>query len=272
MTAPRASVAVDWSGAADERTQRARIRVAVAVDGVLVSLEGGFTRAEVVPRLLDLADTHGTLAIGLDFAVGVPAWYARDGLGAHDAPTMWTALAERSEALLACEAPFWGRPGVKRWPVLDDPARAFRRTERALEAVHGIRPKSVFQVGGAGAVGTGTLRGMTALLALRAAGVAVWPWDAAGAVTAAEIYPRLATGAVVKSSAVARAALVAAHATRIPRALRGAAAESEDALDAAFAALALGEATAAGWPPAPDDAAARLEGWIVPMGEVGSGR
>jgi hypothetical protein len=270
MSAPRATVAVDWSGAADERTQRARIRVAVAVDGALVSLEGGLTRDEVVPRLLALADAHGTLAIGLDFAVGVPAWYARQRLGADDAPAVWAALAERCEALLRCEAPFWGRPGVPRWPELADPARAFRRTELALDAVHGIRPKSVFQVGGAGAVGTGTLRGMPALRALRAAGVAVWPWDAPGAVTAAELYPRLATGALVKSSQAARESLVATHAARIPRALRAPVAASEDALDAAFAALALQASVDTGWPPPPDDADARLEGWIVPMRAVGA--
>jgi hypothetical protein len=270
VSTPRAGVAVDWSGAADERTQRARIRIAVAVDGVLVSLEGGLTRDEVVPRLLALADAHGTLAIGLDFAVGVPAWYARDRLDAHDAPAVWAALAERCEALLRCEAPFWGRPGVPRWPELADPARAFRRTELALDAVHGIRPKSVFQVGGAGAVGTGTLRGMPALRALRAAGVAVWPWDAPGAVTAAELYPRLATGALVKSSQAARESLVATHAARIPRALRAPVAASEDALDAGFAALALQASVDTGWPPPPDDADARLEGWIVPMRAVGT--
>ena len=38
-----------------------------------------------------------------------------------------------------------------------------------------VRPKSTFQIGGAGAVGTGSLRGMPHLLTLREAGCAVWP-------------------------------------------------------------------------------------------------
>lgn len=235
------------------------------VDGALVALEGGFVRDEVAPRLLALADAHGTLAIGLDFAVGVPAWYARERLDAHDAPTLWARLDAAQDTALACEAPWWGRPGVGRWPALADPTRAFRRTERAVAESHGVRPKSVFQVGGAGAVGTGTLRGMRTLLALRDAGVAIWPWDAPRAVTAAEIYPRLATGAVVKSSAAARASFVDALGPLVPRALRDDVAASEDALDAACAALAMHRALASGWPAVPDDADARLEGWILRM-------
>jgi hypothetical protein len=260
-----AVVAVDWSGAADPAVQRTRIQLAVAVDDALVSIEQGFTRAEAVTRLLRLAETHGALGIGLDFAVGVPAWYAREGLGCDTAPEVWARLDAEREALLACARPFWGRPGVPRWPELAAPATAYRRTERALMASHGVRPKSVFQVGGAGAVGTGTLRGMGALLALRAAGVAIWPWDAPGEVTAGEIYPRLATGAVTKRDAAARTALVASLGGRVPAPLRDAAAASEDALDAACAALSLGTTLSRGWPAAPDDADGRLEGWIVPM-------
>lgn len=266
--APRVTAAVDWSGAADPAVQRTRIQVAVAIDGELVSLEQGFTREEAVTRLLHLADAHGSLGIGLDFAVGVPAWYARDELRCDTAPAVWARLDAECEALLGGARPFWGRPGVPRWPELAAPDRAYRRTERALMASHGVRPKSVFQVGGAGAVGTGTLRGMRALLALRAAGVAIWPWDVPGAATAGEIYPRLATGAVVKRDARARHALVTSLAARIAPPLRDAAAASEDALDAACAALALGATLAHGWPTAPDDADARLEGWIVPMATV----
>ena len=263
--APRAVVAVDWSGAADPAVQRARGQVAVALDGVRVSLEHGFTRDEAVTRLLQLADAHGALAIGLDFAVGVPAWYARAGLGCDAAPDVWARLYDECDRLLTGTRPFWGRPGVPRWPELDDPATAYRRTELALMDSHGVRPKSVFQVGGAGAVGTGTLRGMGALRALRAAGVAIWPWDAAGDVTAGEIYPRLATGAVIKRDARARAALVASLGQRIPAPLRTATTASEDALDATCAALSLGVTLAHGWPAGPSDADARLEGWIVPM-------
>ena len=44
--------------------------------------------------------------------------------------------------------------------------------------VKGITPKSVFQVGGAGSVGTASLRGFAVLLRLREAGFRVWPFDA----------------------------------------------------------------------------------------------
>ena len=48
--------------------------------------------------------------------------------------------------------------------------------ERAAR-VRGIAPKSVFQIGGAGSVGTASLRGMPVLQRLREAGFAVWPFD-----------------------------------------------------------------------------------------------
>ncbi|MCU0625768.1 MAG: DUF429 domain-containing protein [Gemmatimonadaceae bacterium] len=259
----RTVVAVDWSGAREEATQRARIRLAVVHDGVLVQLVAGVTRAEAVTRVLSLADAHGALAIGLDFAFGVPAWYARGALHCDEGPALWAALARRCESLLACERPFWGRPGVPRWPELDDPLRAYRATERATRDRFAVQPKSVFQVGGAGAVGTATLRGMSALLALRAAGVRLWPWDAPGAVTATEIYPRLATGNVVKSSPAARAAHVRTLGDVIPRALRDAVAASEDAFDATCAALTMPGVLRDGWPAAPTDPAVRLEGWIL---------
>lgn len=80
-----------------------------------------------------------------------------------------------------------------------------RRTDREAPAIGGIRPKSVFQIGGAGAVGTGSLRGMPILKRLRDAGFAVWPFDAPRWPCVVEIYPRLLTGAVNKGSAGARA-------------------------------------------------------------------
>src|ERR1035438_6219537 len=43
--------------------------------------------------------------------------------------------------------------------------------------VKGIAPKSPFQIGGAGAVGTGTLRGIPELERLHEAGFRVWPFE-----------------------------------------------------------------------------------------------
>jgi hypothetical protein len=53
----------------------------------------------------------------------------------------------------------------------------FRRTDRETGSVAGSRPKSVFQVDGAGTVGTGSLRGMPFLLQLEEAGFNVWPLE-----------------------------------------------------------------------------------------------
>jgi hypothetical protein len=99
-------------------------------------------------------------------------------------------------------------------------------------------PKSVFQIGGAGAVGTGTLRGIPFLPALRAAGWSIWPYDDPADHVAAEIWTRLLTGPVAKSSADGRRDWLRANASLRGRLLR-AAGDSEDAFDAAACAIVL---------------------------------
>ena len=109
-----------------------------------------------------------------------------------------------------------------------------------MAAVGGIRPKSTFQIGGAGSVGTGSVRGWPALVRLREAGFAIWPFDVpASPPVAVEIYPRVFTGPVVKSSASARADLLDARYPALPPRLRDHAVASEDAFDAAVSALAM---------------------------------
>lgn len=78
----------------------------------------------------------------------------------------------------------------------------FRQTELDVRA-RGIRPKSVFQLVGAGQVGRGSLYGMQALHRLAAAGFRIWPFDPPGRPLVVEIFPRLLTRAVVKSNAQA---------------------------------------------------------------------
>ena len=94
------------------------------------------------------------------------------------------------------------------------------KVEQALEGgdaaraalMKGIQPKSPFQVGGSGSVGTGSLRAMEWLLKLREAGFRVWPFEDARLSGArpkpllVEMYTRLLTGPVKKANAVARAA------------------------------------------------------------------
>ena len=68
-----------------------------------------------------------------------------------------------------------------------------------------MTPKSGFKIADAGQVGTGSIRGIPYLTQLRAAGIAVWPFDPPTRPLVVEIYPRLLTGPIVKSSAVQRA-------------------------------------------------------------------
>ena len=159
-----------------------------------------------------------------------------------------------------CEPPFWGRPGR---PRPDGPAH-LRRTEAALAAVGGIRPKSSFQIGGAGSVGTGSVRGFPALARLQDAGFAIWPFDTpARPPVAVEIWPRTFTGPVVKSDATARAAYVDLHLPQLAPDFRDAVVGSEDAFDAAVSAVVMsGHEPALRALPALDDA--QLEGrvWV----------
>ena len=222
-------MAVDWSGAV--RGAERRICVAEARAGELVSITGGLDRAGAVAHVIAARPA----VAGFDFAFSFPAWFVRQ-LGCASAEELWVRAAHDGEGWLrACDPPFWGRPGRRR-PVRGDAEPELRRSESAL----GRRPKSAFQIGGAGSVGTGSIRGMPHLPALRAAGFALWPWEDARAPTALEIYPRAFTGPVVKSRAEARAAHLEGD-TRVPRELQAAAVASEDAFDAALSALALAE-------------------------------
>ena len=64
---------------------------------------------------------EGPLVVGLDFAFGFPAWFARS-LGAATIDDVWRTAELDGEAWLSgCSPPFWGRPGAKQPP--DDPVR-----------------------------------------------------------------------------------------------------------------------------------------------------
>jgi nitrate reductase NapE component len=258
MLSARCTIAVDWSGAA--RGAERRIWLAEVSDGRLRRLECGRTREELVRFLCERAERAPSLAVGLDFAFGFPSWFARE-LGASSGPQAWQAASERGEAWLArCPPPFFGRKG-KRRPELDPQRSLWRRTELEHPPLAGIRPKSVFQIGGAGAVGTGSLRGMPQLALLQRAGFSVWPFERARPPFVAEIYPRWFTGPLAKSSRRSRALHLASHPLPAERGLAELAEQSEDAFDAALSALAL-----AGARPPDDprrmDALFRLEGRI----------
>ncbi len=200
------------------------------------------------------------VVIGLDFGFSLPAWWLeRCDIGSVD--ELW-ADGDRLESWLRdCPSPFWGRPGRPR-PVLADEADHWRWAERSVRP----RPRSMFQIGGAGAVGTASLRGMATLARLRAAGVAIWPFDPWTFPVAVEVWPRLAIGTVIKSDPSERARWLAGRADRIPEGVRAHAEASDDAFDAVAAALALSERNGIARPSTVHPVVTQ-EGWIdgVPL-------
>jgi hypothetical protein len=252
-------IAVDWSGAREVRDQRTKIWLGEAVGGALVRLEGGRDRGELAAELEAAAARDARLVVGLDFAFSLPAW-ALAALGVADAPSLWALAAAEGERWLAESAPpFWGRHGVRRPPGRDE----FRQTERAVRAVRGIVPKSALQIAGAGHVGTASVRGMPVLARLRAAGFRVWPFDPPGFPLVVEIYPRVLTGAVNKSSFADRCEYLRARFPDVPTELAVRAMQSDDAFDAAVSAIVMSrhaaELDALG---AADDAVVAAEGMI----------
>jgi hypothetical protein len=171
------ALGVDWSGA--RAGERRAIWVAEAVEGRLVRLECGRSREELVEHLLEEAGRDPELVVGLDFAFSLPGWFLRTR-GVEDVAEAWDLVAHEAEEWLSDpRPPFWR---TRRPPG----PTAFRRTE--LEC--GGRPKSVFQLVGAGQVGTGSLRGIPFLRRLRER-FAIWPFDASRPPVVVEIYPRL---------------------------------------------------------------------------------
>jgi hypothetical protein len=270
-------VAVDWSGRVDAAGQRRHIWAGVwtgcadsSNDGV-VTLEAGRTREELFSWLVEMARETPRMVVGIDCCFSFPAWF----LAEHECRTVfdfWKNVADgQGERWLARECEdvmrderFWGKPhkrpeqfcgeGLHRSMrmtdvenkitpkmVLDDPERAAK--------VKGITPKSPFQIGGSGSVGTGSLRAMPFLLRLREAGFRVWPFEGSGLggkrprPLLVEMYTRLLTGAVAKSNPSARKAYLAAKRkgdaayAGLSRGVMAKALGSEDAFDALVCAM-----------------------------------
>ena len=225
-------IAVDWSGALTGAAER--IWIATARDGRLMTLVAPGSREAVAAALLDRLTDPSPVLAGLDFAFSLPAWYATEQ-GWGDVRDIWRAARDAGESWLReCRPPFWGRPGTTRPHAVELGLRVTDRTTTGW-----LRPKSVFQVGGAGSVGTGSIRGMPMLLALQNAGWAVWPFDAPSAHTLVEIWPRQFTGPVVKSDRDQRAALLSRDYPQLQPHWRQIMAGSEDAFDAGIAAIGM---------------------------------
>jgi hypothetical protein len=216
-------VAVDWSGRVDASGQRKSIWMGVwtaCADGSSsVTLQGGRTRREVVDELVSLSRQTKKMVVGVDFCFSYPAWFVEE-VGAKSAREFWRIVSEQGEEWLGKNCPhdyFWGKPGKKNRLFLGaGSGLMFRRADHACkirseildpdqrDKIKGIAPKSPFQTGGAGAVGTGSLRGIPELFQLSEGGFSVWPFDVPSLPMVVEIYPRLLTGEVKKSNEMAR--------------------------------------------------------------------
>lgn len=238
-------IAVDWSGDAAQAHKRMWL-AEVHRPGQVARLEAGRGPRALGDHLVDLLETSGDqpTVIGLDFGFSYPAWFL-DRYDLADAVALWDHVSQHGETWLSeCSAPFWGRPGRPR-PSPDLPDTPFRRCELAVPRVGGTGPKSLFQIGGAGAAGTGSIRGMPLLARLQREGARIWPYSDGTGLRARtvvlEIYPRLLTRAVVKSRAGERVRFMRDRYPNVRPDILEAIQISADAFDAAASALVMAE-------------------------------
>lgn len=289
-------VGIDWSGRVDAAGQRRHIWAGIwtkdARGTVTVRLEAGRTRLEVAEWLAEMARETPRMVVGFDFCFSFPAWFVRDEHGVGSAPEFWRRVVEDGfvERWLmrgAEDRRFWGKPHKRpaefsgenlhrmlRATDIDHKIAAHIPEAERRALVKGIAPKSVFQIGGAGSVGTASLRGFAVLLRLREAGFRVWPFDRAALVgrdpkpLVVEMYTRLNTGAVRKSNAEARAEYLrkkrkgdAAYAG-LSRGVMQKALAGEDAFDALVSTMVMAEQKETfARLPVLRDSLPRLEGW-----------
>jgi hypothetical protein len=172
-------IAVDWSGAKRTNVKSGIWLTAMQYD-VVVRSQALATREAAVAMVC----SFGTPVVaGFDFSFGFPAWFAHDRR-CSDAADLWRLAARNGERWLQVEPPFWR----ERCNVPEE--RRFRVCERRLREA-GYPAKSIFQLVGNGQVGAGSVRGMPLLAVLRAAGFAIWPFEAPTDRTVFEIYPSL---------------------------------------------------------------------------------
>jgi hypothetical protein len=237
---PHRIIAIDWSGDHTVAGQRKKIYLADS-SGPRITLTAGRTRQEVAHYLISAARESPQLVVGLDFAFSFPAWFVRQQ-NCNTAEQFWALLASGvgEQWLVGPNLFCWGRKG-RRCPANHrGPGwKGFRRTDREI-SVGGIQPKSPFQIGGAGAVGTGSLRGIPVLHQLLTAGFHIWPFTPPGFPLALEIYPRLFTGKGNKSSEVFRARhLAQPEFASLKEEVLAPARQSEDAFDALCTVLVM---------------------------------
>ena len=224
-------IAIDWSGRIDPAGQRKHIWSAIWTRNG-ITLENGRTRDEITDWLIALARETPRMVVSIDCCFSFPGWFLEEH-GCADMFAFWrkvnSGLAEqwldRECDEIARDERFWGAPHKRPAQFCGDGYRRMFRfadydnkiaqalpggdADRAAK-MRGITPKSPFQIGGSGSVGTGSLRAMQMLERLHDAGFRIWPLESS-AIDAktprplvVEMYTRLMTGAVAKSNPAAR--------------------------------------------------------------------
>ena len=210
----------------------------------------------------------------------------------NSAPAFWRRVVEQGhgERWLArggSDARFWGKPHKRpaefsgeqlhrmlRGTDIDHKIIAHIPEAERQALVKGITPKSVFQIGGSGSVGTASLRGFPTLLRLHEAGFRIWPFDKPQLnlknprPLVVEMYSRLNTGAVHKSNPAARAEYLLRKRREdrtyaaLSRSVLAKARAGEDAFDALVSTMVMAERRASfATLPKPRDPLHAIEGW-----------
>ncbi len=227
------TIAIDWSGA--KSGERRKIWLAEVEGGRLLRVECGRSRDAVAEHLIDLIRHEPEVIVGFDFAFSLPAWFLRERKLGSVADLWREASTSGEDWLVGREWPFWGSQYGRR-REFEEP---YRRSDKLLPQTSGIRPKSVFQAGGSGSVGTGSVRGWPVLHRLKRAGFSIWPFDTVSTPLVVEIYPRILTGAINKSSAADRQSYLQSHYPELLPEHTALAASSDDAFDSAVSALVM---------------------------------
>jgi len=252
-------IAIDWSGA--RRGAGRKIWAAEFLDDTPVEeLITGRDRIWVKDYLVDASRQTSEMVVGLDFAFSFPAWFVETQ--ASSIQQLWARAGKQGEEWLRkCNPPLWGRKNSHRCDLASK--SHYRRTEeQIIKEGDGFTPKSVFQINGGGAVGTGSIRGM-AILHQLSSHFNIWPFDEGVGPMIVEIWPRVLAGRVRKSDELERKKFISEQYDWIPSGWREKAETSEDAFDAIVSAcvmqqhkdsIALLKTTS--------DPIIRLEGWI----------
>lgn len=213
-------VIVDWSGRSSRSPKAASkdaIWVGVCEDGRETQTYHR-SRAEAEAALCEVLQDGGHQLIGFDFPMGYPAGLAERLTGTDSARTLhaWIAaqiedapdnannrfdVAARINRQLGRKGPFWGcpkaRPVASLSPLKDVDYGALRLAEKRRVEVENPPAKPVWQLLGAGSVGSQALLGIPVVHRLASRfGATVWPFEPAGALTLAEVYPSLLARAV----------------------------------------------------------------------------